>query len=89
MNDERRRQHAERTRGSGGVTTGVTRQPAGKQEANGRGGVCRQEAADRCEDKKWQQRNKRRRDNQPEAPADQRRRRLESLGHPKTMIGGG
>jgi hypothetical protein len=44
--DERWRQHAERTRGGGGVTTGVTRQPAGEQEANGRGGVCRQEAVD-------------------------------------------
>jgi hypothetical protein len=45
--DERRRQCAERTRGGGGVTTGVTQQPAGGQEANGRGGVCRQEAVDR------------------------------------------
>jgi hypothetical protein len=44
--DERRRQHAERTRGGGGATTGVTRQPAGKQEANGRGGICRQEVVD-------------------------------------------
>ncbi len=42
--DKRRRQRAEKTRGGGGATTGVTRQPAGKQEANGRGGVCRQEA---------------------------------------------
>ncbi len=41
------------------------------------------------EDKKWQQHDKRCRDNQPEAPADQRRRRLESLRHLKTMIGGG
>jgi hypothetical protein len=45
--DERRRQHAERMRGGGGATTGVTRQQAGEQEANGRGGVCRQEAVDR------------------------------------------
>ena len=45
--DERRRQRAERMRGGGGATTGVTRQPAGEQEANGRGGVCRQEAVDR------------------------------------------
>jgi hypothetical protein len=45
--DEMRRQHAERTRGGGGATTGVTQQPAGEQEANGRGGVCRQEAVDR------------------------------------------
>jgi hypothetical protein len=44
--DERWRQCAERTRAGGGVTTGVTQQPAGKQEANGRGGVCRQEAVD-------------------------------------------
>jgi hypothetical protein len=34
------RRDAERTRGGGGATTGVTRQPAGKQEANGRGGIC-------------------------------------------------
>jgi hypothetical protein len=47
VNDERRRQRAEKTRGGGGATTGVTRQPAGKQEANRRGGVCRQEAVDR------------------------------------------
>jgi hypothetical protein len=45
--DERRRQRAERMRGSGGATTGVTQQPAGEQEANGREGVCRQEAVDR------------------------------------------
>ncbi len=45
--DERQRQRAERTRGGGGATTGVTQQPAGEQEANGRGGVCRQEAVDR------------------------------------------
>jgi hypothetical protein len=44
--DERRRRRVERTRGGGGATTGVTRQPAGKQEANRRGGVCRQEAVD-------------------------------------------
>jgi hypothetical protein len=44
--DKRWRQHAERMRGGGGATTGVTPQPAGKQEANGRGGVCRQEAVD-------------------------------------------
>ncbi len=37
--DKRRRQRAERMRGGSGVTTGGTRQPAGKQEANGRGGV--------------------------------------------------
>jgi hypothetical protein len=42
--DERWRQCAERTRGGGGATTGVTQQPAGKQEANGRGG---EEFADR------------------------------------------
>ncbi len=45
--DERRRQRAERTRGGGSATTGVTRQPASEQEANGRGGICRQEAVDR------------------------------------------
>jgi hypothetical protein len=44
--DERQRQCAERTRGGGGATAGVTRQPAGEQEANGRGGVCRQEAVE-------------------------------------------
>jgi hypothetical protein len=44
--DERRRQHAERTRGGSGATTGVTGQPACEQKANGRGGVCRQEAVD-------------------------------------------
>ncbi len=47
VNDKRQRQRAEKTRGGGGVTTGVTQQPAGKQEANGRGGICRQEAVDR------------------------------------------
>ncbi len=89
VNDERQRQHVERTRGGGGATTGVIQQPAGKQEANGRGGVCRQEAVDHWEDEKRQQRDERHRDNQPEAPADQRRRRLESLWHLETMIGGG
>ncbi len=44
--DKRQRQRTERTRGGGGATTGVTQQPAGKQVANGRGGVCRQEAVD-------------------------------------------
>ncbi len=44
--DKRRRQRAERMRGGGGTATGVTRQPAGKQEANGRGGICRQKAVD-------------------------------------------
>jgi hypothetical protein len=44
--DKRRRRRVERTRGSNGVTTGVTQQPARKQEANGRGGVRRQEAVD-------------------------------------------
>jgi hypothetical protein len=44
--DKRRRQHAERTRGGSSATTGVTQQRAGKQEATGRGGVCRQEAVD-------------------------------------------
>ncbi len=89
VNDERQRQRAERTRGSSGATTGVTRQPAGKQEANGRGVICRQEAVDCREDKKRQQCNERHCDNQPEAPVDQRRQRLESLQHLKTMIGGG
>jgi hypothetical protein len=45
--DERRRQRAERTRGGGGAKSGVTQQPAGEQEANRRGGICRQEAVDR------------------------------------------
>jgi hypothetical protein len=45
--DKRQRQRAERMRGGSGATTGVTQQPAGEQEANGRGGVCRQEAVDR------------------------------------------
>ncbi len=71
------------------MTTGVTRQPAGKLEANGRGGICRQEAVDCLEDEKRQQHDERRHDKQPEAPADQRRRRLESLRHLETMIGGG
>jgi hypothetical protein len=44
--DKRRRQRAKRTRGGGGTTTGVTRQPADEQAANGRGGICRQEAVD-------------------------------------------
>ncbi len=44
--DERWRQRVERTRSGSGATSGVTRQPAGKQEANGRGGVRRQEAVD-------------------------------------------
>ncbi len=44
--DERWRRCVKRTRGGGGATTGVTRQPAGEQEANGRGGVHRQEAVD-------------------------------------------
>ncbi len=89
VNDERQRQCAERTRGGGGVTAGVAWQPAGKQEANGRGGICRQEAVDCWEDKKWQQHNKRHRDNQLEAPADQRRWHLETLRHLKMIIGGG
>jgi hypothetical protein len=87
--DERRRWHVERTRGGGSATTRVTQQPAGKQEANGRGGVCRQEAVDHQEDKKRQQCNVRRGDNQPEVPADKRRRCLESWQHLKTMRGGG
>jgi hypothetical protein len=72
----RQRRHVERTRGGGGATTGVTRQPAGKQEANRRGGVRRQEAVDRREDEKRQRCDERHRDNQLEAPADKRRRRL-------------
>jgi hypothetical protein len=44
--DKRRQRRVNRTRGGSGGTTGVTRQPAGEQEANGRGGVCRQEAVD-------------------------------------------
>ncbi len=45
--DERRRRRVERMRVSSGATTGVTRQPAGKQEADGRGGIHRQEVVDR------------------------------------------
>ncbi len=87
--DKRRRQHVKRMRGSGGVITGVTQQPAGKQEANRRGGVCRQEAVDRQEDKKQQRHNERCRDNQPEAPANKRRQHLESWQNLETMRGGG
>ena len=56
----------------GGTTTGVTRQPAGKQEANGRGGIqvakgrgviSRQEAAEHREDKRGQRHDVRRCDN--------------------------
>jgi hypothetical protein len=71
------------------MTTGGTQQPAGKQEANGRGSVRRQEVMDHQEDKKRQQLDKRRCDNQPEAPADKWRRRLESRWHLKAMRGGG
>jgi hypothetical protein len=63
--DGRQKRCVERSRGGGGATTGETRQPDGKQEANGRGGICRQESADRQEDKKRQQHNKRCCDNQP------------------------
>jgi hypothetical protein len=41
------------------------------------------------EDKKRQQHDKRRRDNQLEAPVDKRRWHLESRWHLKTMRGGG
>jgi hypothetical protein len=85
----RRRRRDERTRGSGGATIGVTQQPAGKQEAIGRGGICRQEVVDCQEDKKWQQRNKRRHDNRPEATANKRQRHLESRWHLETRRGGG
>ena len=66
-------------KGGGGVTTGATRQPAGKQEANrkggvqlanGRGGVSGQEVTKHQEDERWQQHDVRRRDNQPEAPVE-------------------
>jgi hypothetical protein len=86
--DERQRQHVERTRGGGGVTKGVTRQPACEQEANGRGGVCRQEAMNHSEDKKRQRRNERHHDNQLEALADKRQRCLESRRHLEMMRGG-
>jgi hypothetical protein len=82
----RRRRRVKRMRGGGGVSRGreaaamrqqgVTRQPAGEQEVNGRGGVCRQEAVDHQEDKKQQRCNKRHRDNQLEAPVDKRLRHL-------------
>ncbi len=74
--DERQMRHVKRTRGGGGATTGVTRQPAGKQEANGRGGIHRQEAVDRQEEEKRQWCNERHCNNQLEAPADKRRRHL-------------
>ena len=62
----------------GGATTGATRQPAGKQEANGRGGVqeangrggvSRKEEVECREDERRRRHDVRRRDNQPEAPA--------------------
>jgi len=62
----------------GGMTTGATRQPAGKQEANrrggiqeakGRGGIRGQEAAEHREDKRGRRHDVRRCDNQPEAEA--------------------
>ena len=70
--DNRWRWRVKKMRGGGGITTGVTQQPAGKQEANGGGGICRQEAVDCQEDKKLQRCNERRCDNQPESPADKR-----------------
>ncbi len=42
----RQRQCVKRTRGGGIAMTGVMQQPAGKQEANWRGGISRQEAAE-------------------------------------------
>ncbi len=87
--DKRQRWRIKRKRGGGSATTGVTRQPAGKQEANERGGVHRQEAVDCQEEKKRQRHNERHRDNQPEAPADKRRQHLESWWHLETMRGGG
>ncbi len=77
------------SRGGGGATTGVTQQPAGEQEVNWRGGLCRQEGVDPQEDEKRQRCNKRHCDNQPEAPADKRRWRLESRRHLERMRGGG
>jgi len=68
-----------RGEGDGGVTTGATRQPAGKQEANRRGGVqlangkgsiIGQEVAEHQEDERRRQHDVRRRDNQPEAPVE-------------------
>ncbi len=53
------------------------------------GSVCRQEAVDHQEDKKWQQCNKRCRDNQLEAPVDKRQWHLESWPHLEMMRGGG
>ena len=74
----RRRIKKTRARGDSGRTTGVTQQPAGKQEANRRGGVSRQ-------DERGRRRDARRQDNQPanerhpgwEAPADKMRQHLE------------
>ncbi len=63
----------------GSATTGAMQQPAGKQEADGRGGiqeanvrggVSGQEAAERREDKRWRRHDVRRCNNQPEAPAE-------------------
>ena len=67
--------------GSGGSsgTTGATRQPAGKQEVNGRGGVQKtngrggvsgQEVTVRREDERRRWHHVGRLDNQPEAPAE-------------------
>ena len=52
--------------GSGSMTTGAMQQPAGKQEANGRGGVSGQEAVERREDERRRRCNVRRHNNQLE-----------------------
>ena len=63
-----------RGKGGSGTTTEATRQPAGKHEANGRGGVQEanrrggvsgQEATELQEDERRWRRDVRRRDNQP------------------------
>ena len=57
--------------GSGsGMTTGAKRQPTGKQGANMRGGISRQEASKRQEDERRRWHIKRHRNNKPEAPAE-------------------
>jgi hypothetical protein len=61
----RQRQCIEIVRGGGGVTTGTTRQPAGKQEANWMGGVSGHGAAEHQKDKRQRKHDKRHHNNQP------------------------
>jgi len=73
-----RQSHELRGEVGGDGTTGATRQPAGKKEVNGRGGiqvakgrggVSEQEAAERREDLRGRWHDVRRCDNQPETEA--------------------